>query len=91
MADQPTHKYNADIYHEAEKTSRNTMTLARRVMKNTRSSNPQLLQLEDPETTITELSALICTLLDIVEDQGVVSQSLIDRNIYPKGELLTSE
>lgn len=85
MANQPTHEWKSSIYHDAEKTSKDTITLARRVIKNQKSSNPQILQLEDPETTVTELSALTCTLLDIVEDQGVVSQSLTEHNFISEG------
>lgn len=73
MANQPPHEWNANIYHEVEKASKDTIHLARRVLRNKKSSNSQLISLEDPIETVEELSELVCALLDVTEEQGVVS------------------
>jgi ribosomal protein S25 len=82
MAKQPPHGSNANIYHEVEKVSRDTITLARKVVKNTKSITPQILSLEDPITVVGDLSELACTLLEILEEQGVVSHCSIDHKTF---------
>jgi hypothetical protein len=72
MAHQPPHEKNANVFHEVEKASRDTIQLTQRVVKNKRSNNPQLLPLENPAEIVSDLSDLVSTLLDIAEEQGVV-------------------
>lgn len=73
MANQPTHEWNANVFYEVEKSARENITLARRITNSVRSTNPQILSLNNPEADVEALSGLTCTLLDILEEQGVVS------------------
>jgi hypothetical protein len=87
MANQPAHEWNATVFYEVEKNTKDAITLARKVIKNLRSANPQILSLEDAEADVEALSGLTCTLLDILADQGVVGyRSLTD----PNSAVLTS-
>jgi hypothetical protein len=72
MANQPPHEWNANIYHKVEKESRDTITLAQTVVKNVRSKNLQIVSVGDPLTTVGDLSNVVCTLLEVIEEQGVV-------------------
>lgn len=83
MANQPAHEWNAKIFHEVEKAAKDSIALARKVLKNSKSPNPQILSLEDPLADVIVFSGPICTLLDVLEDQGVVSHCSVDHNRLP--------
>lgn len=81
MANQPAHEWNTNVFHEVEEAAKDTITLARKVLKDSKSANPQILSLDDPLADVVALSGLTCTLLDVLEDQGVVSHCSVDHNI----------
>jgi hypothetical protein len=82
MANQPAHEWNASVFHEAAKAGKATIALARKVLKNSKSANPQILSLDDPLAEVVALSGLTCILLDALEDQGVVSRCSVNHNIF---------